>query len=263
MKPKTVVIILILVCLGLGAALVYVLYTGKEEKEIIIERSKVISNNWETTSKAKAALEIKSSDLETSLETRIKELEAKSNQVVNLNNKLAKADADAKAAEKRAKDELAKRDTKISELEGQRDDLTKRMTELNSSIDNLEKQITDTEKKLASAEGDREFLLKELKRLQTEKADLERQLNDLAFLRNKVKQMRDELSIARQLEWIRRGLGLYSSSKKEAAKVAVSPEAAKGTNFNLNVELNQDGSVKVNAPATNAPAGQTNAPPKK
>src|SRR5437868_6465012 len=83
--------------------------------------------------------------------------------------------------------EIAKRDSKIKELEGQNDEMTKKLTELNGSIGSLEKQIADTEKRLAASEGDRAFLLKELKRLQIEKAELERQFNDLVVLRDQVR----------------------------------------------------------------------------
>jgi hypothetical protein len=76
--------------------------------------------------------------------------------------------------------------------------------------------------------------------------------------------LRDELSIARRLEWIRRGL--YGDVNKGAQLLqrgftAKAPEptnapAGKGQ-YNLDVELSRDGSVKVNTPAaakTNAPA---------
>ncbi len=39
-----------------------------------------------------------------------------------------------------------------------------------------------------------------------EKAELERQFNDLAVLRAQVSKLKEELSVARRLEWIRQGL---------------------------------------------------------
>src|SRR5262249_43185537 len=129
----------------------------------------------------------------------------------NLSATLVKTEDQAKTAAQQAKEEIAKRDAKINDLEGRNDDLTKQMNDLNTSINNLEAQITVTQKKLADSEGDRELLLKELKRLQAEKAELERKFNDLAVLRDQVRKLRDELSIARRLEWIRRGL--YGSER--------------------------------------------------
>src|SRR5688500_15569726 len=164
---------------------------------------------------------------------------------------LAKTEAEAKKAAQQAAEEMAKRDQRISELEGQRDDLTKRMTELNGSITTLESQISETQRKLATSEGDRAFLLKELKRLQQEKMELERQFNDLAMLRDQIGKLKDELSMSRRLDWLRRGL--YGSTPKAAEKLR-QPNTSTNRNYDLNVELRQDGSVKVNPGATNAPA---------
>ena len=164
---------------------------------------------------------------------------------------LAKTEAEAKKAAQQAAEEMAKRDARITELEGQRDDLTKRMTELNGAITGLETQITETQRKLATSEGDRAFLLKELKRLQQEKMELERQFNDLAMLRDQIGKLKDELSLSKRLDWLRRGL--YGSTPKGADKLR-QPTTAGTNRYDLNVELRQDGSVKVNPGATNAPA---------
>jgi chromosome segregation ATPase len=171
---------------------------------------------------------------------------------------LQKTEAEAKKAAQMSAEELAKRDQRIQELEGQRDDLTKRMTELNGAITGLESQISETQRKLATSEGDRAFLLKEIKRLQAEKMELERQFNDLAMLRDQVRKLKDELSTASRLDWLRRGL--YGSTPKAAEKLK-QPLTSTNKDFNLNVELRQDGSVKVNPTATNAPAPAP-APPK-
>jgi chromosome segregation ATPase len=201
-------------------------------------------------------------NLETNLARLTEEVVARSNEVAALSSKLAKTESDAKTDAQTAREELAKRNARITELETQKDDLTKRMGELNVSITTLEGQIADTERKLVSAEGDRDFLMKELKRLQAEKAELERQFNNLAFLREQVRKLRDEMSIARRLEWIRRGL--YGSPTKGGERLQqgfAGPTTAPApqTNFNLNVELRQDGSVRV-VPPQPGPPGSTNAP---
>ena len=88
----------------------------------------------------------------------------------------------------------------MDDPKGQNDDLTKKMSDLNTSINNLESQIAVTQKKLADSEGDRELLLKELKRLQAEKAELERRFNDLAVLRDQVRKLRDDVAVIRQCD---------------------------------------------------------------
>ena len=58
------------------------------------------------------------------------------------------------------------------------------------------------------------------------------------------------------MEWIRKGL-FASDEQKGAQKMMnmrTQPQAASGSAYDLNVEVNADGSVKVIAPLTNAPA---------
>jgi len=193
---------------------------------------------------------------ETNLVNIRQDLAFKSNDLVKTAAELAKTQKEALAAAEAAKAEMAKRDARITELEGQKNALDQQASDLKSAIGNLEKSIGDTEKKLAASEGDREFLLKELKRLQVEKAELERQFNDLALLRTQVAKLKDELSIARRLEWIRMGIYGMQAQKGAERLMANTPPPNTASNFNLQVELKQDGgaTIKTNAPAnTTAP----------
>jgi chromosome segregation ATPase len=165
---------------------------------------------------------------------------------------------------KAAQEEVAQRDAKISELEAQNQALDQRTADLSTSITNLTSQIEDTQKKLATSEGDKAFLEKELQRLMSEKAELERQFNDLTILRAQVVKLKEELNISRRLEWIRQGL--FTRSEQKGAqqlmqKSTPTPAEANNTNaqparpnYDLNVEVNADGSVRV-IPPTNSPAG--------
>ena len=192
--------------------------------------------------------------LETNLTVRTAETVTLSNQLTNLTVTLAKTEAEAKAAAKAAEEELARRDSKIKDLENQNDGLSKTMEDLKGSITTLETRIADTQKKLATSQGEKEFLVKELKRLQAEKAELERQFNDLSAVREQVRKLRDELSIARRLDWIRRGL--YGNDVKGGQRLQQGFSKPAGTNdtnaYNLNVEIKREGGAKVVPPA--APA---------
>jgi chromosome segregation ATPase len=135
---------------------------------------------------------------------------------------------------------------------------------LKGSISNLENQIADTQKRLDASEGDKAFLTKELQRLMAEKAELERQFNDLAILKKQVSKLKEELSIARRLEWIREGI-FASAEQKGAQKLmqgansgAIRP--ADTNKYDLNVEVNADGTVKVIAPITTNTAPVTPQP---
>jgi len=109
-------------------------------------------------------------------------------------------------------------------------------------------------------------LEKELKRLLGEKPELERQFNDVNVVRAQVAKLREEMNIARRLEWMRSGL-LASSDQKGAQKLmqGINPaspttttgKAAHRPNYDLNVEVTADGSVRViPPPSTNSPAAR-------
>ena len=159
---------------------------------------------------------------------------------------------------------MARRDAKIADLESQNQALDQRALDLSTAITNLTSQIDDTKQKLAASEGDKAFLEKELERLIAEKAELERQFNDLAVLRAQVSKLKEELSISRRLEWIRQGL-FARAEQKGAEQLMQKPSpptnpAAKTPAYDLNVEVNADGSVKIIPPLANKPA-DTNSPP--
>ncbi len=262
MKGRLALVILILICIGLGIGLLVRHKQATREHVEATEKIISYSNIVVQTQSKVDELNSVNKALENNLTGRTHELENVSNNFVNVSATLAKTQAEAKAAAEAAAAEMAKRDAKISELQGQNDEMTKRMLELNTSLGNLEKQIAATEKKLATSEGDREFLLRELKRLQSEKAELEKQFNDLAVLREQVSKLKDELSLARRIEWIRRGI--YGAAAQKGAEGLIKPTQppAPGTNVNLNVELQQSGGVKVQSSTNKVAAPVAPAPPK-
>jgi len=253
MNLKTVAILLTLICLVLAAGLIYRHTTALQEKTKDVATIVHFSNEVAEVTKNYSEQKLVNLSLERDVATQSEELKTYSNNLASVSANLAKVQVDAKAAAQTAKDELQRRDNRISELENEREGLTRKMTGLTSSISNLENQIVDTQHKLEASEGDREFLLKELKRLQAEKSDLERQFNDLAMLRDQVRHLRDELSVSRRLEWIRRGL--YGSLKGgELLRKGFASAATTQTNFNLDVELKRDGTATV---LTNAPNSES------
>ncbi len=255
MNNRAGLIVLILLCLGLGATLLYVRKQGAEAQRVHTDRVVTLSNNWmETSTKLEDQKQVTTmleKDLEKQKQTFEKSLAELTNEYSQTAANLAKTEASLKSAQ----DEIARRDQRISELENQNQALDKQAIDLSAAITNLTVQISETQHKLATSEGDKAFLQKELKRLMVEKADLERQFNDLAILRAQVSKLKEELSIARRLDWIRRGL-FSNSDQKGAAQLIkglkTERPSAPGTNYDLNVELSTDGKVKVLSP-TNAP----------
>jgi chromosome segregation ATPase len=259
-------------CLGLGISLIASRKQASDQQHESSERIETLSNKWVKTS----------SDLEEQKQVAAmyeKDIDAQKKAFGELTNNFTRVSADlsqtsAKLATTEAtlqanQQELAKREARITELETQTQDLNKQATDLSNQLTNLTTQIADTQRKLAASEGDKVYLEKELKRLIAEKTELERQFNDLTVLRAQVAKLKQEMNIARRLEWIRQGLFAKAEQKGAqqlmqgagtvpAAAAAKAPKPA----YDLNVEVNADGSVKVIPPFSNLPV-TTNSPPPK
>ncbi|HTL17056.1 MAG TPA: hypothetical protein VL793_07455 [Patescibacteria group bacterium] len=270
MKNRLALIVLGLLCLGLGIAVVTLHNNAVEQKRTDTDAILGFSNKWvETSTKFEDQKQV-NAEMEKDLDARKKVLLDLTNEFTSVSSNLSETSANlakTEASLKTSQEELAKRDTKIAELETQNQALDKQASDLSSSITNLTLQISDTEKKLAASEGDKAFLQKELKRMMAEKAELERQFNDLTVLRAQVSKLKQDLSIARRLEWIRRGL-FASSEQKGAQKLmqglgspSSEAKAARPT-YDLNVEISSDGSVKVVPPLSSRPEATNSAPAK-
>ena len=222
-----IVLVLVLVCVGLGIALIAIKKQAADQQRDFAEKNGALSNNLvqATTSligrsksmpfwKATGTSGSKAFD---ALTNNYSKLPANLSQI---SNNLAKTEA----ALKTSQEETAKRDAKIAELEAQNQALDKQAVDLSTAITNLTTQIEETKRKLAASEGEKGFLEKELKRLMAEKAELERQFNDLAVLRAQVSKLKEELSVARRLDWIRQGL-FASTDQKGAQKLMQGPAA--------------------------------------
>lgn len=256
MKNLIGIIILAALCIGLGVAL---FSSKKKAEEQHTKDADTILNHSNQLVKT-------SRDLEEQRQVNImltNDLGAARAEYLNLTNKFTEtvvALNQTEASLKASQNAVAERDQKIAALETQNRELDEKAIDLSAALTNLTSQITETQRRLDASEGDKAFLEKELKRLMAEKAELERQFNDLAVLRAQVSKLKEELSIARRLEWIRKGL-FAADEQKGAQKLmnlrtpaGASATSANQSAYDLNVEVNSDGSVKVIAPLTNAPA---------
>jgi chromosome segregation ATPase len=254
---------MVIVCLGLGIALITVQKRSTDRATQDGGRIDYFSNQVVTTSEQLDKQKQVTAMWEKDMETEKKILNETSNTLSSTMADLSKTKTDLEVSQK----EVAKRDTKINELESENQQLDKQALDLSTAITNLTTQIADTEKKLATSEGDKAFLEKELARLTAEKAELERQFNDLTVLRAQVSKLKEELNIARRLEWIREGLFARSEQKgaqqlmQGAGSLTAQAKPPKPA-YDLNVEVSADGSVKVIPPLTGHPEA-TNSPPAK
>jgi chromosome segregation ATPase len=260
-------LVLVLACVGLGIALIAVKKQAGEQQRDHTEKNGALSNNLVQVNDQLDRQKQVNADLETDRQKRIKEFQSLTNKYVESLATLAQVSnnlVQTEVALKTSQEETAKRDAKIAGLEAQNQALDKQAVDLSTAITNLTTQIEETKRKLATSEGEKGFLEKELKRLMAEKAELERQFNDLTVLRAQVAKLKEELSVARRLEWIRQGL-FASTEQKGAQKLMQGTAAMSGKapkpSYDLNVEVTSDGSVRVIPPLTNRPAA-TNQPPK-
>jgi chromosome segregation ATPase len=182
-----------------------------------------------------------------------------SNQFTEASGKLAGANASLQTA----RSEITNLNSRIAGLEAQYQVLDQRAAALTNAIAGLNAQIAGTQKKLVGAEINNAFLQKELQRQMAAKAELENKFNNLSTVRAQVKKLRDELFVARRLEWIREGTDPGSQPKGAQLLMqrAPSTDTVRSPHYNLNVEVGSDGSIHVIPSPTNAPAATTNRPP--
>jgi chromosome segregation ATPase len=255
MKTRIALIIVIVVALGLGIGLYTVKQQSEEQHKEFTEKIGVFSNQLISAESKVTEQTQKSHALEETVKARGEDISKLSNDLLQATENFTKSEASLKLA----REETAKREAKIAELETQNEVLDRQAGDLKSNIGKLEGQIADTQKLLAASEGDKAFLEKELNRLMAEKAELERQFNDLAVLKEQVRKLKEEISVARRLEWIRQGVfamgeqkgsqRLMQTPSTQASRTTPNPNA-----YDLNVEVKSDGSVQVIPPiSTNAP----------
>lgn len=264
MKGKNAIIVLAAVAGAL--AIGFFVYHRKAVKQTEDHEARIVqlSNDVVQTSVKLSEQQKVNLSLETNIATKLAEIQARTREADQLTNLLSAATNNLNETKKEleeAQEKIAKRDAKIADLEAEKAALDSKATALKLSIDDLEGRITLTQGKLAKSEGDKEFLLKELKRLQAEKAELERQFNDLAVLRAQVSKLKEELSIARRLDWIRKGL--YGTPLKGGERLQAgfgTPAVPAKTNVDLNVEVKSTGGARIVPPASTGPVNVTPLP---
>ncbi|MCX8091378.1 MAG: hypothetical protein N3I86_10715 [Verrucomicrobiae bacterium] len=251
MKNLIGVVILAVVCVALAIALASTKKLAREQQQRDAQTIHTLSNQLGDVTRQLEDQRQVNLELEKRIQTGKEEFANLTNRFTEIATTLAKTTESLQLTQ----EEVRKREARIAELESQNASLDARAAELSQQITNLTVQIEETKRKLAASEGDKAFLEKELKRLLAEKAELERQFNDLTVLRAQVAKLREELNIARRLEWIRKGL--FAPDERKGAQLLMQPKPApaRSTNtYDLNVEVTADGSVRVIPPLTNAPS---------
>jgi chromosome segregation ATPase len=246
MKTQLGVVVLIVVCVGLSIALVIGKKQAdtrqKKDADTILD----FSNQLTTASASLDELRQVNLMLTNDLDASRQGLMTLSNQYIAASASLSDTKATLKTAQ-----------YQITSLEAQNQALDRRAAEMTNAIANLSAQIAETQMKLVKSETNNAFLENELKRQVDKRAELERKFNDLSQIRTQVKKLRDDLVVARRLEWKREGID--PAKQQKGAQLLMERADAPGKTirppgYNLNVEVSSEGSVKVIPTLTNAPA---------
>jgi chromosome segregation ATPase len=171
--------------------------------------------------------------------------------------------ASTKASLQSAQDQIASLNSRIASLETRNQVLDQRAAALTNAIASLNAQIADTQQKLAGSETNNAFLEKELQRQTAAKAELESKFNNLSTVRAQVKKLKDDLVVARRLQWMREGSDPGTQQKGARLlmqRTASATNTARPPHYDLNVEVSSDGSIHVISLPASAPAATTNLP---
>jgi chromosome segregation ATPase len=252
MNTKIGTVVLVAVCVGLAIALIATKRQANEQRKKTADAILDFSNQLTT---ANANLD----DLRQVNLMLTNDLDNSRQALLALSNNLSGSLNDTEASLQNAQDQIANLNGRVSDLETQNKVLDDRANALTNTIMQLDSQIADTQKKLAGSETNNAFLATELKKQMAEKAELERKFNDLDEVRAQVKKLREELFIARRLQWMDEGS--YSATPQKGAQLLIQRSAppVRPVPYDLNVEVGSDGSIHIIPPLTNTPA-TTNSP---
>jgi len=263
MKIKVVIVILAVVCLGLGIA---IFATKKQADEVHandLVSIEEFSNQVVTANKQINELGQVNLTLSNDLSAAQQQLLLSAEQLAQLSNNLAAASltlADTRNSLAGAQEMVTNLNARIADLEAENKDLDEQATSLSNKLAQLTMQIENTRVQLAMAETNSAYLQGELQKQLAQKAELEHKFNDLDELRAQVKKMKDEMFVARRLQLMKNdNSGLKGAALLMSRTVRPSnPQITKPppATYDLNVEVGSDGTVRVIPPlgATNSPA---------
>lgn len=264
MKIKAVIVILAVVCIGLGIGLYALNQQADQQHAADVESISSFSNQV-----ISADAELKERDqvnltLSNELAGSRQELAQTQEQVGQLSNTLAAANstlADTRASLATAREAVTNLNLRITDLETQNKVLDEQAVSLSNNLAHLTQEIEETKNALAISETNSTFLQGELQKQLAQKAELEHRFNDVDELRAQVKHLKEEIFVARRVQMMKNdnsgkkgGQLLLMKAQPPSAASAVRKPG--GPNYDLNVEIGSDGSVKVIPPlgSTNSPA---------
>ena len=165
-----------------------------------------------------------------------------------------------------AQNQITNLHVKMTDLEWHNKTLEQNAQELTATIAQLNGTIAETERKLSKETKNRSYLEKELQKQIALRTELEGKFNNLVEVRAQIRKLRDERIMTDRIATMKdptagkKGAALLmmqSSSQvlgNPAARTAtnsLAPTKTSAPDYNLNVEVGNDGSVKVISPLNN------------
>jgi chromosome segregation ATPase len=256
MNRKTAIAILIVASVGLAVALIIVYHQWNVDQSASTNTILQFSNQLdEATANLNDEKQV-NLQLNTDLATNEALTTTLSNQLDQTSQQLTSAQSNLQNAQT----QITNLDQHVSDLELQNQVLDQRANELSNTIAQLSDQITDTQMKLAVSQTNNVYLEGELQKQVAEKDELQHKFNDLNEVRQQVKKLKTDAMVARRLEWIREGIDPNKQEKDGTILMNHQPPASAAPvrpNFDLNVEVGADGTVRV---LTNVPPLQATPP---
>jgi chromosome segregation ATPase len=252
-------VILVAICIGLLIALFATKKQGDEARKRDADAMLDFSNQ----------LTIATASLDELRQVNLmltNDLAASQQLVLSFSNSFAEASnilTDTMSSLQNAQNQITNLNERLTDLQAQNQVLDERANSLSNVVAGLDAQIAETQQKLAHSETNNTFLATQLQLQLAQKAELERKFNDLNDVRSQVRKLREELLIARRLEWMRAGTDPAAQAKgaqlltihtAAATSTHAAPASGRNSLFDLNVEIGSDGSVQVTPAATNAQA---------
>ena len=253
MKIKIAIVILAIACVGLGITLFATKKQSDEQHTAEVTSTLELSNQLVGATIQLNDFRVANVNLTNDLASSRQQLalteQQAGQQAEQLSNSLAAA-----------RDQITNLNTHVSDLETQNKVLDQRASELTNTIAQLSAAIENTQNRLAVAETNRAFIEQELQKQMAQKAELEHKFNDLNEVRAQVKKLRDEIFIARRIQLMENDNGQKKGAEllRQRTPAVTNPSAATAghqTNYNLNVEVGSDGSLRVIPPLNSATNG--------
>ena len=260
MNAKIGIAILTVACIALVIALVAFKHQADVQQaassSAIVDISNQLANAHDKISGLNQVNLMLTNDLDVSRQQSL----AISNQLAGKLTETSSTLAATEASLQGAQQQITNLDTRVADLEAQNQVLDQRANSLSNTIASLNMQIASTQAQLASSKTNNAFLANQLQQLMAEKKKLEDKFNDLAEVRAQARKLRTDMLVAQRLEWMRQGIDPTKPMKggqllmQRTLPVPGAAANAGSPQYNLNVEVGSDGSVRVIPPATNAPA---------